>query len=68
MKHRCPRFLISQSTGDVAFAYGAGLQWRLGQWAVRGEYERFGAAGAIRACSRLEWPTGSTRRVFALDP
>lgn len=54
MKHRCPRFLISQSTSDVAFAYGAGLQWRRGQRAVRGEYERFGAAGAIRACSRLE--------------
>jgi hypothetical protein len=22
------------------------LQWKLGQWAVRGEYERFSAAGA----------------------
>ena len=31
---------------DTAFAYGAGLQWKLGQWAVRGEYERFDAAGA----------------------
>jgi opacity protein-like surface antigen len=31
---------------DVGFAYGAGLQWKLGQWAVRGEYERFDAAGA----------------------
>lgn len=31
---------------DTAFAYGAGLQWKLGQWAVRGEYERFSAAGA----------------------
>ncbi|HXS21293.1 MAG TPA: outer membrane beta-barrel protein [Steroidobacteraceae bacterium] len=33
-------------TTDTAFAYGAGLQWKLGQWAVRGEYERFDAAGA----------------------
>ncbi|MDE2262196.1 MAG: outer membrane beta-barrel protein, partial [Gammaproteobacteria bacterium] len=31
---------------DVGFAYGAGLQWKLGSWAVRGEYERFDAAGA----------------------
>jgi opacity protein-like surface antigen len=30
---------------DVGFAYGTGLQWKLGQWAVRGEYERFSAAG-----------------------
>jgi hypothetical protein len=29
----------------TAFAYGAGLQWTLGDWAVRGEYERFSAAG-----------------------
>lgn len=36
----------SRSTRDVGFAYGAGLQWKLGQWAVRGEYERFDAAGA----------------------
>lgn len=32
-------------TTDTAFAYGAGLQWKLGHWAVRGEYERFDAAG-----------------------
>lgn len=31
---------------DVGFAYGDGLQWKLGPWAVRGEYERFDAAGA----------------------
>jgi opacity protein-like surface antigen len=36
----------SRSSSDVGFAYGAGLQWKLGQWAVRGEYERFDAAGA----------------------
>jgi hypothetical protein len=35
-----------RSSTDVDFAYGAGLQWKLGQWAVRGEYERFDAAGA----------------------
>jgi opacity protein-like surface antigen len=28
-----------------AFAFGAGLQWTFGPWAVRGEYERFDAAG-----------------------
>jgi hypothetical protein len=33
------------NSSDVGFAYGAGLQWKLGQWAVRGEYERFNAAG-----------------------
>jgi opacity protein-like surface antigen len=36
----------SRSVTDVGFAYGAGVQWKLGQWAVRGEYERFDAAGA----------------------
>jgi opacity protein-like surface antigen len=39
------RTAVHNST-DTAFAYGAGLQWKLGQWAVRGEYERFSAAGA----------------------
>jgi opacity protein-like surface antigen len=34
------------SITSTSFAYGAGLQWKLGQWAVRGEYERFDAAGA----------------------
>jgi Outer membrane protein beta-barrel domain len=36
----------SRSRSDTNFAYGAGVQWKLGQWAVRGEYERFEAAGA----------------------
>ena len=36
----------SRDTTDTAFAYGAGLQWKLGSWAIRGEYERFDAAGA----------------------
>lgn len=38
--------VAAHDTTDTAFAYGAGLQWKLGQWAVRGEYERFDAAGA----------------------
>jgi len=41
----CGAIYASRSTNDVGFAYGAGLQWKLGQWAVRGEYERFDAAG-----------------------
>ena len=36
----------ARSSSDVGFAYGAGVQWKLGQWAVRGEYERFDAASA----------------------
>lgn len=36
----------SHSFTDTGFAYGAGVQWKLGSWAVRGEYERFDAAGA----------------------
>ena len=35
----------SHSPTNNAFAYGAGLQWSLGSWAVRGEYERFNAGG-----------------------
>lgn len=35
----------SRDSTDTGFAYGAGLQWKLGQWAVRAEYERFDAAG-----------------------
>jgi opacity protein-like surface antigen len=37
---------VSHDFTDTSFAYGAGLQWKLGDWAVRGEYERFDAAGA----------------------
>ena len=39
-------FTAGRDSTDTGFAYGAGLQWKLGQWAVRGEYERFDAAGA----------------------
>lgn len=42
----CAVVNAGRSSTDVGFAYGAGLQWKLGQWAVRGEYERFDAAGA----------------------
>jgi opacity protein-like surface antigen len=42
----CNFFSAGGNSTDTAFAYGAGLQWKLGSWAVRGEYERFSAAGA----------------------
>lgn len=42
----CAVFSAARSATDTSFAYGAGLQWKLGQWAVRGEYEGFDAAGA----------------------
>lgn len=32
-------------TTETAFAAGAGAQWKLGNWAVRAEYERFAALG-----------------------
>jgi opacity protein-like surface antigen len=37
--------LASLNPTNNAFAFGAGLQWTLGPWAVRGEYERFNAGG-----------------------
>ncbi len=39
-------FTATRDSTDTSFAYGAGVQWKLGNWAVRGEYERFDAAGA----------------------
>ena len=39
-------FTASRDSTDTSFTYGAGVQWKLGNWAVRGEYERFDAAGA----------------------
>lgn len=42
----CNAYSVRRTTTDTAFAYGAGVQWKLGHWAVRGEYERFSAAGA----------------------
>jgi len=38
--------VVRHDRTDTSFAYGAGVQWKLGDWAVRGEYERFSAAGA----------------------
>jgi len=52
-------FTASHDYTDTAFAYGAGLQWKLGQWAVRGEYERFGAAGenpSLLSIGMTYWP------------
>jgi opacity protein-like surface antigen len=42
----CGIEVVGRSRTDTSFAYGAGVQWKLGDWAVRGEYERFSAAGA----------------------
>lgn len=42
----CAIVTAGHSLSDVGFAFGAGVQWKLGPWAVRGEYERFDAAGA----------------------
>jgi opacity protein-like surface antigen len=43
----CPndRFSGRFSTTETTFAAGAGVQWSFGNWAVRGEYERFDALG-----------------------
>lgn len=37
--------IYSLNPTNNAFAFGAGLQWTLGHWAVRGEYEHFNAGG-----------------------
>lgn len=36
---------LSRGPTNDALAFGAGLQWAYGRWAVRGEYERFNAGG-----------------------
>lgn len=33
------------NTTETTFAFGAGVQWTAGRWALRGEYERFAALG-----------------------
>jgi opacity protein-like surface antigen len=33
------------NTTETGFAAGAGVQWKFGAWALRGEYERFAALG-----------------------
>lgn len=42
----CHYTSIADNTTDTRFAAGAGLQWKLGDWGIRGEYERFDAAAA----------------------
>lgn len=54
----CGVIFARGSSTDTAFAYGAGLQWKLGHWAVRGEYERFSAAGehpTLASIGMLYW-------------
>ncbi len=49
---------VSRDITETAFAYGAGLQWKLGDWAVRAEYERFSAAGenpTLASIGMLYW-------------
>lgn len=46
----CPLIALSPLNGAVhttetTWAAGAGVQWKLGNWAIRGEYERFAALG-----------------------
>ncbi len=42
----CRYLSIARNRTTTGFATGIGLQWKLGSWAFRGEYERFNAAGA----------------------
>ncbi len=42
----CSYLSIARNSTTTGFAAGAGLQWKLGNWAFRGEYERFKAAGS----------------------
>lgn len=46
----CPAIALPPANGDIrttetTFAAGAGVQWRLDNWTIRGEYERFTALG-----------------------
>lgn len=47
------QFTATRDVTDTSFAYGAGLQWKLGEWALRVEYERFSAAGANPSLASL---------------
>lgn len=40
-----PLTIGALKTTETAFAAGAGVQWKYGDWAIRGEYERFTALG-----------------------
>lgn len=46
----CPAIALPPANGDIqttatGFAAGAGVQWRIDTWTIRGEYERFTALG-----------------------
>ena len=41
----CSPNLFSLDRTNTSFAAGAGVQFKAGAWAIRGEYERFDAAG-----------------------
>jgi opacity protein-like surface antigen len=41
-----PQAPVGFETRDTSLAYGAGLQFKVGDLGVRGEYQRFSAAGA----------------------
>lgn len=41
-----PPFIGTLYTTENTFAAAAGAQWKIGDWAVRAEYERFAALGA----------------------
>ena len=42
----CRYLSLARDRTTTGFAAGAGVQWTLGSWAFRGEYERFNAAGS----------------------
>jgi hypothetical protein len=44
---------IVQNQWSTNFAYGAGLQWKFGQFALRAEYERINASGGDPALSSV---------------
>jgi hypothetical protein len=48
----CETFPFHAHRTNTSLAAGAGAQFKFGRWAVRGEYERFNAAGETRTCSR----------------
>jgi hypothetical protein len=54
---QCPRY---QDRTDTSFAAGGGVQVKLGPFALRGEYERFNAAGAHPSL----WAIGATCTLF----
>jgi len=49
----CQHISIAHNTTHTGFAPGAGLQWKLGDWGFRAEYERFSAAGGNPSLSAI---------------